>query len=75
MAQKPEVKFDKLFPKLYNTELWLMAYERIGSTDKELVTLRNSGHCLTVDSEWEAVAEKSYEFIREHLLADVRIGG
>ena len=31
MAQKPEVKFDKLFPKLYNTELWLMAYERIAS--------------------------------------------
>ena len=41
-------------------------YERAGSTDKELVTLRNSGHCLTVDSEWEAVAEKSYEFIRAH---------
>lgn len=29
MAQKPQVKFDKLFQKLYNTELWLMAYETI----------------------------------------------
>jgi group II intron reverse transcriptase/maturase len=29
MAQKTEVKFDKLFPKLYNEELWLMAYEQI----------------------------------------------
>ncbi len=29
MARKPEVKFDNLYPKLYNTELWLMAYERI----------------------------------------------
>ncbi len=29
MAQKPTVKFDKLFQKLYNTELWLMAYEHI----------------------------------------------
>jgi group II intron reverse transcriptase/maturase len=29
MAQKPEVKFDKLFPKLYNVELWLMAYEQL----------------------------------------------
>jgi retron-type reverse transcriptase len=29
MAQKPEVKLDKLFPKLYNTRLWLMAYENI----------------------------------------------
>ena len=29
MAQKSEVKFDKLFQKLYNTDLWLMAYESI----------------------------------------------
>lgn len=29
MAQKPEVKFDRLFPKLYNPDLWLKAYERI----------------------------------------------
>jgi hypothetical protein len=25
MARKPEVKFDKLFQKLYNIELWLLA--------------------------------------------------
>ena len=31
MAQKPEVKFDRLFQKLYNTDLWLMAYESIAS--------------------------------------------
>jgi group II intron reverse transcriptase/maturase len=31
MAQKPEVKFDKLFQKLYNAELWLMAYEQIAA--------------------------------------------
>ena len=31
MAQKPEVKFDKLFQKLYNTDLWMMAYESIAS--------------------------------------------
>lgn len=29
MAQKPEVKFDNLFQKLYNTDLWVMAYESI----------------------------------------------
>ena len=29
MAQKPDVKFDKLFQKLYNTKLWLTAYESI----------------------------------------------
>ena len=31
MAQKPEAKFDRLFQKLYNTDLWLMAYESIAS--------------------------------------------
>ena len=42
-----------------------LTYDRAGSTDKELVTLHNSGHCLTVDSEWESVAEKTYQFIHE----------
>ena len=41
-------------------------YERAGSTDKELITLHNSGHCITVDSEWELVAQKTYEFIQMH---------
>jgi retron-type reverse transcriptase len=27
MGQKPEVKFDDLYPKLYNVELWLLAYQ------------------------------------------------
>ena len=43
-----------------------LTYERVGSADKELVTLHNSGHCITVDSEWESVAEKTYEFIQKH---------
>jgi carboxylesterase len=42
-------------------------YERVDSPDKELVTLHNSGHVITVDSEWETVAEKTYAFIRAHL--------
>src|SRR6266567_5478415 len=29
IAQKPEVKFDKLFQKLYNIDLWLLAYQSI----------------------------------------------
>ncbi len=29
MALKPEVKFDKLFQKLYNVKMWQMAYEQI----------------------------------------------
>ncbi len=41
-------------------------YERVSSTDKELVTLRNSGHCITVDSEWKSVAKKTLKFIQTH---------
>ena len=41
-------------------------YGRVGTTDKELVKLHNPGHCLTVDSEWERVAEKTYAFIQAH---------
>jgi len=41
-------------------------YEQAGSADKELVTLYNSGHCITVDSEWESVADKTFEFIQAH---------
>jgi carboxylesterase len=41
-------------------------YERVGSRDKELITLHNSGHCLTVDGEWEFVAARTLEFVQRH---------
>jgi carboxylesterase len=41
-------------------------YDHAGSTDKELVTLHDCGHVLTVDNEWEAAAEKTYQFIEGH---------
>jgi carboxylesterase len=44
-----------------------LIYDQVSSTDKELVTLHESGHVLTVDSEWEVVAEKSYQFIMERV--------
>lgn len=44
-----------------------LVYERVGSKDKELLMLNNSTHALTVDSEWERVAEKTYQFIQTHL--------
>ena len=46
------------------------AYERAGSTDKELLTLHNSGHVLTVDSEWRMVAKKTHTFIQTHIPAE-----
>ena len=44
-------------------------YDQVGSTEKEIVTLHNSGHVLTLDREWEQVAEKTYQFIQKHLSA------
>jgi carboxylesterase len=39
---------------------------RAGAADKELITLHESGHCITVDREWESVAAQTYDFIRNH---------
>ena len=41
-------------------------FERVGSEEKEIVWWPNSGHCITVDSEREAVWARAYEFIERH---------
>jgi esterase/lipase len=41
-------------------------YEIAGTPDKELLVLHNSGHALTVDSEWRVVAERTEQFIAKH---------
>jgi carboxylesterase len=40
-------------------------YDRIGSKDKELMMVHNSGHRITIDGERDIVAKKAYEFIAE----------
>ncbi|MHB0857144.1 MAG: alpha/beta hydrolase [Anaerolineae bacterium] len=40
--------------------------DALGSTDKELVILHNSGHCLTVDSECESVFCRTLGFMIAH---------
>jgi len=40
--------------------------ERLGSSDKELVTLHNSGHIITVDSERKSVYARTYGFMVAH---------
>ena len=42
-------------------------YDHVGATDKELVTLHNCGHCVTVDAEWETVAERTCRFIADRV--------
>jgi carboxylesterase len=41
-------------------------YEAVGSKDKELVTLHNTGHVITAGREWPAVADRIYRFIEAH---------
>jgi group II intron reverse transcriptase/maturase len=53
MAQKPDIKFDKLFQKLYNKQLWIMAYESIAA---------NSGN-MTAGSDGETIDGMSLELI------------
>jgi len=38
-------------------------FDGLGTADKELVWFENSGHCMTVDSERQAVWGRAYEFI------------
>jgi carboxylesterase len=40
----------------------LVTYNRSGSRDKRLLTLHNSGHCITVDGEWQQVAGATADF-------------
>jgi carboxylesterase len=47
-------------------------YDRIGSSDKELVWLEESGHNLLVDAEREEVWARSYEWIVAHAARDVQ---
>jgi carboxylesterase len=43
-----------------------IALDGLGSPDKELVILHNSGHCMTVDREREAIFARTYGFIVAH---------
>ena len=39
----------------------------VSSKEKEVLYLKNSGHLVTIDSEWETVAETTYQFIQAHV--------
>lgn len=40
--------------------------DRLGTPDREIVILHNSGHCMTVDSERGAIFARTWGFIRAH---------
>ena len=44
-------------------------FDHLASSDKTLIALHNSGHDVTLDSEWQKVADQTYQFICSHLPA------
>jgi carboxylesterase len=46
-------------------------YDHIGTPDKTLIALKNSGHDVTLDSEWEDVADQTFQFILNHSPVDL----
>jgi len=44
-----------------------LIFEELGSDEKEIVWWPNSGHCITVDSERQAMWARVYEFIAAHV--------
>ncbi len=42
-------------------------YDHVKSASKEIVMLHNSGHCLTIDGEWEVAAKQTYRFMMKRL--------
>ena len=45
-------------------------YERVSSADKDLVILNRSNHAITIDCEWEIMADRTYRFILAHALGN-----
>lgn len=42
-------------------------YVHTSSADKKLIMLHNCGHVITIDNEWEQVAEETYKFIKNRV--------
>jgi carboxylesterase len=43
----------------------------VSSKEKDVLILRNSGHLVTTDNEWEHVAETTYQFIQAHTPTEI----
>ncbi|MBC7236862.1 MAG: alpha/beta fold hydrolase [Chloroflexi bacterium] len=68
----PVILFQSAQDTLLHPEAGTQMFEGLGSADKELVTLYNSGHVLTMDVEREAVFARTYGFITRHGMSCIR---
>ena len=44
-----------------------MILDNIGSKDKEVLSLDECGHVMTLDVGWDTLAERTYDFIMAHV--------
>lgn len=63
----PAIVFFSTGDKLLHAEAGPLTFAKLGSADKELVTLHNSGHNLMIDNERENIFVRTYGFIVSHL--------
>lgn len=42
-----------------------LIYQRVATTDRAIITLQKSGHVITLDCEWEQLAQQSLEFMQQ----------
>ncbi len=65
-AKAPAIVFFSTGDATLDPQAAQLTFDGLGAEDKELVTLHNSGHCLTVDTERESVFARTYGFIVAH---------
>jgi carboxylesterase len=63
----PAIVFYSTGDRMIHPDAGPFTFDRLGSEDKELVTLHNSGHNLMVDIERESIYARTYGFIVSHL--------
>lgn len=61
---QPTIIFQGLLDETIKPGGAQVIYDRISSSDKRLVWMENSSHCVLLDIEWEKIARKTGEFIR-----------
>lgn len=62
----PAIVFYSTLDETIHPDSAKLTFEGLGSEDKEIVTLHNSGHCMTVDSERESIFARTYGFLAAH---------
>lgn len=67
LIHQPAIIFQGKFDRTISLEGPRLIYNNISSTQKELVLLENSDHCVLLDKDFKFMARKTFEFLK-HIL-------